>query len=141
VKEEFSGEWIVDENLSFHSLNDQKFLEMMASCSGMASTAGFESVCEAMYLGKPVMMVPVEGHFEQYCNARDAQVVGAGIYSRHFSLEKLVRYIPFFRKSNVPFREWVNDTEEKLLGAIHSLFPEELNHISPQSRKKARKAS
>ena len=141
VKETFSGEWIVDENLSFHSLNDHNFLEMMAGCSGMASTAGFESVCEAIYLGKPVMMVPVEGHFEQYCNARDAQLVGAGIYSRHFSLEKLVRYIPFYRKSNVPFREWVNDTEEKLIGAIHSLFPEELNHISPQSRKKARKAS
>jgi uncharacterized protein (TIGR00661 family) len=141
VKETFSGEWTVDENLSFHSLNDHKFLEMMASCSGMASTAGFESVCEAMYLGKPVLMVPVEGHFEQYCNARDAQMVGAGIYSRHFSLEKLVRYIPFYGKTNGPFQEWVNDAEEKLIGSIHSLFPEDINILSPQSNKNAKKVS
>jgi uncharacterized protein (TIGR00661 family) len=141
VKETFSGEWIVDENLSFHSLNDHTFLEMMACCSGMASTAGFESVCEAMYLGKPVMMVPVEGHFEQYCNARDAQIIGAGIYSRHFSLEKLVRYIPFYGKANGPFRDWVNDAEEKLILAIHSIFPEDLNIISPPGKKNARKVS
>ena len=132
VKEQFSGEWIVDETLSFHSLDDRKFLHMMANCTAMASTAGFESVCEAMCLGKPVMMVPVEGHFEQYCNARDAQVVAAGIYSRHFRLEKLVRYIPFHGKTNEPFREWVNDAEKQLIGAILSLFPEEKNILSLQ---------
>jgi uncharacterized protein (TIGR00661 family) len=132
VKEDFSGEWIVDETLSFQSLDDRKFLHMMANCSAMASTAGFESVCEAMCLGKPVMMVPVEGHFEQYCNARDAQVVAAGIYSKHFRLEKLVRYIPFHGKTNEPFREWVNDAEKQLIGAILSLFPEEKNIFSLQ---------
>ena len=36
-------------------------------CKAYASTAGFESVCEAMYLGKPILMVPA--HIEQDCNA------------------------------------------------------------------------
>lgn len=31
--------------------------------------AGFESVCEAMYLGKPLLMVPA--HIEQDCNISD----------------------------------------------------------------------
>lgn len=122
VKEVYSGEWIVDETLSFHSLNDKKFLDMMASCSGMATTAGFESVCEAMYLRKPLLVVPVMGHFEQYCNARDAQIIGAGLFSRHFSLEKLVSYIPFYGKTNGSFREWVNNADDKLIGSILSLF-------------------
>jgi uncharacterized protein (TIGR00661 family) len=122
VKEVYSGEWIVDETLSFHSLNDKKFLDMMASCSGMATTAGFESVCEAMYLCKPLMVVPVQGHFEQYCNAQDTQIIGAGLCSRHFSLEKLVRYMPFYGKTNGPFREWVKVADDKLIGSILSLF-------------------
>ena len=84
VKVVYSGEWIVDETLIFDSLNDKKF-DMMASCSGMATTAGFESVCEAMYLCKPLLVVPVEGHFEQYCNARDTQQTGAGIHSGQFN--------------------------------------------------------
>jgi uncharacterized protein (TIGR00661 family) len=122
VKEVYSGEWKVDETLSFHSLNDKKFLDMMATCSGMATTAGFESVCEAMYLCKPLLVVPVMGHFEQYCNAQDAQIIGAGLFSRQFSLEKLVSYIPFYGKTNGPFREWVNNADDKLIGSILSLF-------------------
>ncbi|MGL6268447.1 MAG: glycosyltransferase family protein, partial [Chitinophagaceae bacterium] len=122
VKEVYAGEWKVDETLSFHSLNDKKFLDMMAACSGMATTAGFESVCEAMYLCKPLLVVPVMGHFEQYCNAQDTEIIGAGLYSSHFNLEKLVRYIPFYGKNNGSYRQWVNDADDKLIGSILSLF-------------------
>ena len=45
----------MDETLSFHQLDDVKFLNYMAGCRAYASTAGFESICEAMYLGKPVL--------------------------------------------------------------------------------------
>ena len=76
----------MDETLSFHSLNDEKFLDLMASCSGLVCTAGFESVCEAIYLGKPVILVPMKGHFEQYCNARDAERIGAGILRKNLTL-------------------------------------------------------
>lgn len=120
VKEQHGGEWKIDDMLSFHSLNDRKFLEMMSACSGLASTAGFESVCEAMFLGKPVLMVPVNGHFEQYCNARDAQKSGAGIHSRYFTLEKLLNYIPFHGQKNESFRAWVNTTEEHVKSAIYN---------------------
>jgi uncharacterized protein (TIGR00661 family) len=125
VKEKFSGEWVVDERLSFHSLSDNRFLEMMANCSAIASTAGFESVCEAMYLGKPIMMVPVPGHFEQYCNASDVHLKGAGIHSRQFKLEKLIDHMFFYRQKNDSFRHWVDKSEEMVLRAMQSLFSAE----------------
>jgi len=50
----------------------------MAACKGLLCTAGFESVCEAMYLGKPVVMVPIAGQYEQACNALDGEQSGAG---------------------------------------------------------------
>ena len=56
----------VDNTLSFYQLDDVEFLRQMAGCKAYASTAGFESVCEAMYLG-PILMVPA--HIEQDCNA------------------------------------------------------------------------
>jgi len=135
VKNQYAGEWKVDETLSFHSLDDRKFLEMMANCSAMASTAGFESVCEAMCLGKPVMMVPVEGHFEQYCNARDAQQVGAGIHSRQFRLEKLIQYMPFHTQKHEGFRQWVSEAEQQVVNALYALFPDEIN-ADPETRLK-----
>ena len=48
----------VDDTLSFHRINDEKFLKMMAGCKAFATTAGFESVCEALYMGKPCMLIP-----------------------------------------------------------------------------------
>ncbi len=82
-----------DDTLTFHQLDDAKFLSMMARCRGLVSTAGFESIAEAMYLGKPVQVVPVEGHFEQWCNAFDTVRAGAGIRSRTFDLKRLQQHI------------------------------------------------
>lgn len=76
-------------NLSFHKLNDRGFLEAMAACKGLICTAGFESVCEAMYLGKPVIMVPVAGQYEQACNALDGEQSGGGKKADFFDFKGL----------------------------------------------------
>lgn len=106
---------VVDETLTFHQLDDQKFIHTMAAAKGYVTTAGFESVCEAMYLGKPVLMVPVQGHYEQACNAIDAQKAGAGIYSDTFDIEKLYEYLPRHQSVAVKFQAWVAQTESQLL--------------------------
>ncbi|SFU18265.1 conserved hypothetical protein [Algoriphagus locisalis] len=93
-------------NLSFHKVHDQNFLRDMAACKGLVSTAGFESICEAMYLGKPVMVIPVEGQYEQACNALDTVHSGAGIASDNFDfaqLEKMIQTKPIVENS---FRNW-----------------------------------
>ena len=115
----------VTENLSFHALNDMDFLKYMSGCRAYASTAGFESICEAMYLGKPVMMVPV--HIEQDCNAYDAARAGAGIVDDSFNLDNLLefstKYVP-----NRSFVYWVNSCEGALIEELedkmdqHSIF-------------------
>lgn len=101
-------EWKVDETLTFHQLNDQKFIEKMAQSKGYITTAGFESVCEAMYLGKPTMMIPVKGHFEQACNAVDGEKAGAGIQNDEFNIKKLVDFIPDYKDISPVFRPWAD---------------------------------
>ena len=77
----------VDNTLSFYQLDDCGILRQMAGCKAYASTAGFESVCDGMYLGKPILMVPA--HIEQDCNAYDAEKSGAGIISSDFNLQDM----------------------------------------------------
>ncbi|MFI5164238.1 MAG: glycosyltransferase family protein [Bacteroidia bacterium] len=113
------------DKLHFHKLNDKKFLEMMSGAKALITTAGFESVCEAMYLGKPVFMVPVEGHYEQYCNARDAVKAGAGTYDSRFDIDKLFRYLPKHKNNNKVFTQWVDSAQERLLDELYPyLAPE-----------------
>ncbi len=99
---------IINDKLSFHKLNDKLFLKYMAGCKAYATTAGFESVCEAMYLGKPVMMVPT--HIEQECNAYDAYLSGAGITSKRFELNSLIHFVPQY-KPNTDFQLWAKQAE------------------------------
>jgi len=108
----------VDETLHFHQIDDVKFLSYMAGCRAYASTAGFESICEAMYLGKPVLMVPA--HIEQDCNAYDAQRAGAGIMSDSFEIERLLRfsdgYVP-----NRNFMYWARSSERLIVNELETI--------------------
>ncbi len=113
------------ENLCFHQIDDKKFLEKMRTCRGFVTTAGFESVCEAMYLGKPVMMVPVEGHFEQHCNALDGSKAGAGIMSHHFNLSLLLDYIPQHQSVHSAMKDWVAQAPAIFLKELESCLPQQ----------------
>ena len=108
----------IDETLSFHQIDDVKFLNAMAGCKDYASTAGFESICEAMYLGKPVLMVPA--HIEQDCNAYDAMKAGAGIISDSFDLQPLLRFAGEYTP-NRHFVYWVRSCERRMIRELEKL--------------------
>lgn len=120
-KKELDGRY--DDTLYFHKLDDKKFIQMMAECKGLVSTAGFESVCEAMYMGKPVFMVPVQGNYEQYCNAHDAckPLSMAGMRDNSFNIDRFLNYLPSHKSNHVSFRQWVNSADEKLLEQVSNL--------------------
>ena len=111
-----------DKTLCFHKLNDKKFLHLMAGSKGFITTAGFESVCEAMYLGKPVFMVPVAGHFEQFCNSRDAFKTGAGIYGDEFDLSRMLNYLADHKTDYVSYKLWVDSTEDMVIHEIRKIL-------------------
>ena len=109
-------------NLHFHRINGKKFLEMMQNCKGLVTTAGFESVCEAMYLGKPTMMIPVPKHYEQACNALDAKRAGAGITGNKFDLSAFLNYIPHHKDTRSDFQTWHNRSALLFLREIEAIF-------------------
>lgn len=102
----------VDDTLSFYLIDDKEFLRQMAGCMAYASTAGFESVCEAMYLKKPILMVP--SHIEQECNAYDAMRGGAGISADRFDLSALLDFAGGFVPDD-GFMEWAESAEDTII--------------------------
>lgn len=106
---------IIDDTLRFYQIDDREFLHQMAGCKAYATTAGFESVCEAMYFGKPILMVPA--HIEQICNAFDASRCGAGIIDSDFNLSNLV----YFCKKHKPdpkFKQWVLSAPYRIVNEL-----------------------
>jgi uncharacterized protein (TIGR00661 family) len=122
---EFANEWQFRENLTFHQVNSEKFLRMMEECSGLVCTAGFESVCEAMYLGKPIMMVPVPNHIEQEINAWDGQRAGAGIADTAFDLSRFISYLPVHENISENFKSWQGQTSQLFLKNLEEVAQKE----------------
>lgn len=105
----------IDDNFILHKLNDSLFLKSMAGSMAYSTTSGFESVCEALYYQKPILMIPV--HVEQEFNAFDAELSGAGIMSKKFKLNKLLNFIPEYAPDE-NFQDWVHQAEERFIKEI-----------------------
>jgi uncharacterized protein (TIGR00661 family) len=116
-KKDAGNELIIDENFTLHQINDKKFLELMSGCKGYITTAGFESVCEALFMSKALMLIPA--HLEQEINAADASSINGGVVSNCFDLSILLDYVnkrPYFDIEN--FRRWVLSAEELFVNEL-----------------------
>lgn len=58
-------------NVSFHPLDGEGFIKALINCRSLIATAGFESLCEAAFLQKPILVIPVENHYDQLINSFD----------------------------------------------------------------------
>jgi UDP-N-acetylglucosamine:LPS N-acetylglucosamine transferase len=106
----------------------------MAACKGLVCTAGFESICEAMYLGKPVMVIPVAGQYEQACNALDAEAAGAGIKSENFDFGHFDQTLSKLNPVEQSFKNWVktwDQTFTQLTTAKAETHPETVSEENP----------
>lgn len=123
----------VDAGLTFHSLDDTLFVKFMAGAKAYATTAGFESVCEAMYLGKPVLMIPT--HIEQVCNALDASRYGVGATADYFDLDALLQ-LAEHHTPDPAFRNWVKQSDWLILREFRPDLLQEALYIPLLHRRK-----
>ncbi len=117
---EFGDDYSPQTNLSFHIISGDKFLDALKTCRGFMSTAGFESICEAAFLGKPVFLRPTKKHFEQKCNAIDAEHSNIGIKDDYFDFDRFMEHIDKHDNRQNEFKNWVNQAEKKFLEIIEN---------------------
>lgn len=116
------GEKTISANLISHGLSGDKFLKKLAACRAYVSTAGFDSIAEAAYLGKDILMVPTKNHFEQKCNAWDAYKSDLALSSTNFDLDLITKKQPSQRRKAAlkNFKRWVDDQDDKIIKIIEN---------------------
>lgn len=102
-------------NLVCHRLSDTLFLDLLRGCRGLATTAGFQAVAEARWLGKPVMVMPTPGHVEQRFNAQETVTSGTGIAADRFDPDALLRHCAERGPDDGAFRAWVREGRARML--------------------------
>ncbi len=89
-------------NIQIHPVDAVGFTNSLLNCTGVLTSAGFETPAEALYLGKKLMTVPIKGQYEQYCNAAALQQMGVHVVHKIEAdfIERLRQWI----KSETPKR-------------------------------------
>ncbi len=64
------------------------FEEALCSCKAVISSAGHQIIAESMRLGKPILVIPQRGQWEQILNARMLEKLGRGMKTTLGSLKK-----------------------------------------------------
>lgn len=106
-------------NLTFHQISGQLFLDLLQKCSTYISTAGFDSICEAAYLQKNILMVPTKNHYEQLCNACDAVRANIAITDSFFNIDLAIEQQK--KRQAEPgriFKNWVDGESDKIIKII-----------------------
>jgi len=88
-------------NMLLFRIDQEAFLRELSKCNSLITTAGFESQCEAAFLGKIVYTLPSKNHFEQKCNAIDGYRSGVSL-----PLEDFDPYLKINSAETEIFRKW-----------------------------------
>lgn len=80
------------ENVTFYPHGNPRFLDILGSCVGIVSTAGHSLLSEAMFLGIPVLAVPVDT-YEQHMNAHIIAKHGFGLSRAQLDARGLAAFL------------------------------------------------
>ncbi len=82
-----------DGNLEFKPRSNEGFVEDLRTARGVVAGGGFSLMSEAVYLGKPMLAMPLAGQFEQTLNARYLEREGYGVAAGELTPEVLDRFL------------------------------------------------
>lgn len=67
------------ENITWFPVDSEMFLTSMIESHGVITGAGFETPAETLYLNKRLMVFPIQGQYEQQCNAAALSELGVTV--------------------------------------------------------------
>lgn len=102
----------IPEGIRIHPYDAKKFSNLMASCKGLITTAGFDTAAEAACHGIPLAVIPSHNHFEQKCNGADISTKGIGIVVSQIDQSILDKMRPF---DCGEYREWLDQAGELVI--------------------------
>jgi uncharacterized protein (TIGR00661 family) len=99
---------VQQKNILLTPVGKEAFNKSMINCTGMITSAGFETPAEALSLGKKLLAIPIKGQYEQTCNAAALEQMGVTCMNAMDD-----RFIPVFD-------QWINDEKKIILSPEHS---------------------
>jgi len=111
-------------NVTLKGFSEDGFVRDLASARAVLAGGGFSLMGEAVYLGKPMLSVPLKGQFEQTLNALYLQKLGYGEYHRELSERAIAEFLqraPDYAKNVATHKQ---DRNRAILAKLDELIAE-----------------
>ncbi len=103
----------IEDNLRYQPFSETKFIDDLASSRAVIAGGGFTLMGEAVYLGKPMLAVPLRGQFEQVLNGAYLVDKGYGMSATTLddprSITTFVERVDEFATALADYRQQGND--------------------------------
>lgn len=73
---------VQQDNVQLMPVTQRRFNESMINAYGVITGAGFETPAEVLHLGKKLMVIPIKGQYEQWCNAAALEQLGVTVLNQ-----------------------------------------------------------
>jgi uncharacterized protein (TIGR00661 family) len=133
-------EGTVDGNLEFRPRSNEGFVEDLRSARGVVAGGGFSLLSEAVYLGKPVLSVPLQGQFEQVMNARYLQREGFGVCTLEVTPAVLTEFLTRLPEYEQALAGYEQDGNSVALRTIEARAVKAASH-DRRTRRRARRGA
>jgi uncharacterized protein (TIGR00661 family) len=115
---------VADGQLLLRPFSEPGFIEDLRTARAVVGGGGYTLMSEAVYLGKPMLSVPVGGQFEQVLNALYLQHLGYGASARALDSEVLGGFLERVPDCARALRGYTQDGNTVLLSALDRLLVE-----------------
>jgi uncharacterized protein (TIGR00661 family) len=109
-------------NVRLKDFSEQGFVDDLKTSRAVLAGGGFSLMGEAVFLGKPLLAVPLEGQFEQTLNALYLQQLGYGEYHARLTGEGIAGFLGNVDKYADNLRGYQQDGNGKILAAVDDLL-------------------
>ncbi len=133
----------VDGAIEFRPRSTDGFLEDLVTSRGVITGGGFSLLSEAVYLGKPVLSMPLKGQFEQLMNARYLEREGYGVCATRIDEAVLNGFLDGLDGFDEKLAGYSQDDNEEALAVITKTVEsaaEDSRRERARARRQARKA-
>ncbi len=111
-------------NVTLKDFSETGFVDDLKTARAVIAGGGFSLMGEAVYLGKPMLTVPLKNQFEQTLNALYLSRLGYGEHSEALSIEQIRRFllrVPAYAEKVAAHRQ---DGNRLILESIERLIKE-----------------
>jgi uncharacterized protein (TIGR00661 family) len=135
---------VVDGNLEFRPASNEGFVEALRTARAVVAGGGFSLLSEAVYLGKPVLSVPLRGQFEQLMNARYLERAGVGMCAARVTrgaLDEFLERLPEHERSLAGYEQKGNSVALRTIEERAVAAAEATSRERRRARRDARRRS